>query len=47
MNEPELGQMLLGNPNPLRSVSLNVEARPHVIIPWFESALAAIHRYGA
>ena len=28
--------------NPLRSTSLNVEARPEVMIPWFESAIAAV-----
>lgn len=29
--------------HPMRSSSLNVEARADTIIPWFESAIAAIH----
>ncbi len=29
--------------HPMRSSSLNVEPRPEVILPWFDSVLAAIH----
>lgn len=29
--------------HPMRGTSLNVEATPEVIIPWFDSAIAAIH----
>ena len=32
--------------HPMRGASLNVEARADVLIPWFESVIAAIHLTG-
>lgn len=31
--------------HPMRGSSLNVEAQPNVIIPWFESVVAAVHAF--